>query len=1014
MKHNHLIICILSAALLLQQPMASIAGTGNEQLTEVTFKKGQDLYLAANFISAEKVFVELIKQSNPSDPAIADYEFYRLMCLVKQNKTNAESEIQAYLKQPLKGAWDNQLYYELGKLQFSNKRYPLAVSTFKNVKPSKLNKVDQDDFKFYNGYCNFETGNLNAAKQAFFEIKNTKSIYNQTASYYWGYMNYLEGNYETALKEFKPLENNKDFKQFIPYYTTQIYYIQGKYDLVIETGEELIPIAPEDQKNELNKIVGDAYFETGKYINAIKYLDAYKGKNGKKSSEDFYRLAFCYYQMQDYKNAIDGFEKATSGKDLLAQNAFYHLADCELKMNDKKKARVAFEEASKLSFDPKIEEDALFNYAKLTYELSYSPFNETIKAFDAYISKYPDSGRNDAAFDYLVKVYMTTRNYRDAISSIEKIKNPTPSIKEAYQRVTYYRGLELFNDGQYAKAIDMFNISLKNSTFNRTYLAQSNYWSAEANYRMGKYPEALALYEKFLATPGAFSTPEFGTAHYNAGYCNFNQKKFSDASSWFRKYIGQSKVTVNQKADAANRVGDVFFLERDYDEAIKYYKIAEDLASYDPDYAMFQQSVCFGLDKRYDEKLEKLELLIQKFPRSSFYDDALFEIAKTYERQEKTTEAIANYSKLTESMPQSPFTKKAYLQLGLIYYNKSNYNNSLECYKKIIQDNPKSEEAKAALVGIKNNYVDMNNVDGYFTYTNSLGNLTPYSASGQDSLFFIAAEKSYMSGDKNAVKQFEEYLQRFPNGSFKINSAFYLADNYYSNKEYTKSLKYFEEVANAPDNIFTEQSLIKAAELNLNAKKYQPAFDYYSRIEPLASTKWNLLVSRTGVLRSLYGLENYQGAINAASVLLNSENISANMSREANHKMGKSHLKLNQINEAYKYLSLIADDTKSEEGAEAKYLKAQILFNQSKLAESEKEINDFIEKSTPHQYWLAKSFILLSDVYLAKGDVFQAKHTVKSVVDNYTVQNDGIIDEAKNKLSQLEAKEKESILPSNK
>src|SRR5574344_1600708 len=238
-------------------------------------------------------------------------------------------------------------------------------------------------------------------------------------------MKYLGGKYERRRQEFKKLENNKQFSGFIPYYTTQIYYLQEKWDLVIEKGEGMVNAAPAEQRNELLKMVGDAYFETGKYIKATQYLDAYKGIDGKKTREDFYRVAYCYYEVGEIQKAIDSFEKAAPGNDQLSQNALYHLGDCYLKVKDKKKARSAFEQASKFNFNTNIEEDALFNYAKLSYELSYSPFNETVKA------------------------YMTTKNYRDAISSIEKIKVKTPSVKEAYQRVTYYRGLELFNDGNY-------------------------------------------------------------------------------------------------------------------------------------------------------------------------------------------------------------------------------------------------------------------------------------------------------------------------------------------------------------------------------------------------------------------------------------------------------------------------------------------------------------------------------------------------------------------------------------
>lgn len=1008
-KQQLLIVLIVIIMSCISAPFVN-AQTINKSNYADGFSSGVELYSSANYIAAERIFKDLLQSVESDDPVRYDLDYYRLMCLVKQNKQTAESDISAYLDQISSSPWNNQLWFELGKLQFTNRRYPLAARSFKNVEKRLLTSADQDDFAFYNGYSNFEAGNLKLASQAFFEVKKTNSLYAPSATYYWGYINYLEGNYETALDEFSKLENNRQFSGFIKYYTTQIYYLQSKYEKVIEYGEKIIGGAPAEQKNELQKIVGDAFYETGNFISAIKYLDAYKGVDGKKTPEDYYRLAYCYYQIKDYRNAIDAFEKATFKKDLMAQNALYHLADCQLQLGDKNKARVAFSEASKYSFDAKIEEDALFNYAKLTYELSYSPFNETIKAFDQYISKYPDSQRNDAAFDYLVKVYMTTRNYKDAISSIEKIKNQSSSVKEAYQRLCYFRGLELLNDGRYSQAMEYLKKSLEHARYNRTYEAEALYWTGEIYYRQNSFQNAIDYLKRFQSTPGAFSLKEFSTAYYNIAYCYFNQQLYSEAATWFRKYLGQSKTDAKMKADAANRVGDYYYLNRDYEEAIKNYQQSIELKSYDPDYALYQTAICQGLLRAYDKKIQVLQQLNASYPRSSFIDDAVYEIARTYERNNQISEAINHYNQLIEQFEQSNFAPKAYLQLGLIYYNQSSYNESLSNYKKVVEKYPNSQESKAALVGIKNNYVDMNNVDGYFTYTNSLGNLVSISANEQDSIFYMAAEKTYMQGNETAANQLEAYLNRFPDGSFKVNALFYLAESNYQKGNYSKALEYYDEVVDRPDHVFTEQALIKAAELNYNAKKYENSLSNFTRLERISSTKWNLIKARLGVMRCLYSLERYAEAVKASITLIATENVNDLMIREANFKLAKSYYMLSQETEALKYFSLLTNETNSEEGAQAKYFVAQIQFNQGKYSDCENEIMDFISKGTPHQHWLAKSFLLLSDVYVKKDDTFQAKHTLSSIIDNYTDTTDGIIDSAKKKISQLEEIEKQSII----
>ena len=61
--------------------------------------------------------------------------------------------------------------------------------------------------------------------------------------------------------------------------------------------------------------------------------------------------------------------------------------------------------------------------------------------------------------------------------------------------------------------------------------------------------------------------------------------------------------------------------------------------------------------------------------------------------------------------------------------------------------------------------------------------------------------------------------------------------------------------------------------------------------------------------------------------------------------------------------------------------------------------------SSPNTSWTGKTFLLLSDISVKKGDVFQAKATLQSLIDYYNVKNDGIIDEARTKLAAITAGE---------
>jgi TolA-binding protein len=340
-------------------------------------------------------------------------------------------------------------------------------------------------------------------------------------------------------------------------------------------------------------------------------------------------------------------------------------------------------------------------------------------------------------------------------------------------------------------------------------------------------------------------------------------------------------------------------------------------------------------------------------------------------------------------------------------FNSGNYNPALTQYKEVAEKFPETPEAQTAMMGIKNCYIELNNVDGYFDYTKQSGTGTNVRATEQDSLTFMAAERLYMAGDKNAAAQLNRYLQQFPDGSFTLSAHFYLAELLYKDEKFADANKHYTFVASQPENIFSEQAVSRAAELTLNAGNHAAALELCNRLEAMASNKWNILRANTGQMRCYFAMEDYNNALIAAGKIKKSETASDAIKREASFVEGKSNYMTGKFDKALEGLRTTATDVNFEQGAEAKYLVAEILFKQKNMQKSEAEIVDFIDKNTPHQYWLGKAFILLADIYLSRNDEFQAKHTLKSLVENYNNTTDGITAEASKKLSVIENNEKQ-------
>ena len=279
----------------------------------------------------------------------------------------------------------------------------------------------------------------------------------------------------------------------------------------------------------------------------------------------------------------------------------------------------------------KIREDALFNYAKLTYELSYSPFGEAILAFNQYIELYPGSERVEEVYNYLVSTYLQAKNYKAALTSLDKIRNKSSKLEEAYQRVSFFRGLELFNNMELEAASDMFDKSLVFGKYNDQLRARALYWQGEASYRLGKYDNAVKNYTEFLGIPGSSKLSENSMVRYNLGYSLFNLNDYANAITHLKTFESNvANVNPDVMADARNRIADCYFITTNYNQAISYYDKVIDYGKVDADYAMYQKGFCLGLMNNQRGKADVLTLLTQRYPLSSFVSGAIFERGRAY------------------------------------------------------------------------------------------------------------------------------------------------------------------------------------------------------------------------------------------------------------------------------------------------------------------------------------------------------------------------------------------------
>ena len=150
----------------------------------------------------------------------------------------------------------------------------------------------------------------------------------------------------------------------------------------------------------------------------------------------------------------------------------------------------------------------------------------------------------------------------------------------------------------------------------------------------------------------------------------------------FQRYVAaETNRSRPEYADALNRVGDSFYFNRDFREAERYYGQATDANPETADYAAYQRAFVLGLQHNYQGKITALDNLMQRFPNSQYFDDALYEKSRSLTMLNREQEAIAVLQRLVSDFPRSPLASQAGVQLGQLYYNIGNYQQSITAYK---------------------------------------------------------------------------------------------------------------------------------------------------------------------------------------------------------------------------------------------------------------------------------------------------------------------------------------------
>ncbi len=924
------------------------------------------IYNASQYEYARQYFYNETISKSKKEAA----QFFDNVIGVILRKNHAEQGLDAFIKEYPNSAYFAQANLPLADFYLAQKDFQQALETLNNVNQYQLSKEENTEYIMKLGYAKFMTGDSQGAIEALEEAyKTSEGSDKNDIAYMLGHLYYADGQNDEAFTFFDQIKFNDKYARVVKPYYVQLYFNDKNYDQAIAEGNALLnENISADYKAEVHKMIGESYFMKGDYDSAYPHLKIYLESKTNPSESDLYEMGFVSAHLKKYDEAVSYYNQLVNSNSATSQNAYYQLGNAYLEVGKKQEALSAFRSAYQMTYDPKVQQLAHLQYAKLSYELG-NPFESASTVIQSYISKYPNSSDTKEMKSLLVKSYLYSGDYKGTLAAIDKMPNSTPETDRVDQEVSFLLGTEEFNKGNLDGAEKYFLRSLE-FNINKEFNSRALYWLAQTYYLKGNYPSAIVRFEKLESQ----NFPEKQQLNYDLGYAYFKSKKFDKAREYFKAYLNNPKPEF--KNDAELRLADTYYANNDLNEAIALYDTAENA----DDYTMFQKAMALGFKGDTVAKIAELKKLLAQYRNSEYADDAQYEIATAYAANDDYKTSNDYFNIVIKSSPDQDLVANAKIYRAQNYIDQNDEAKALSELKALGNQYRNTAYASKIVQAARPIFIRKGDVAGYQSFAQSIG--VRIDASEIDEINLNRAKTFYANKDyKNAIPLFEKYLTQNPTGEGLYQAQYELGESYFQTNNPTKALLVLQEVAQV-QNDYQEDAQTRIAQIFLAQNNSNEARKYLLSLSN--SNNANVKNFANLELMKIYAAEkDFKKAETLADLVLQNPKNPAAVNELAKVIKARSLMNNGKDNDAKTAYTALEKSSNTEVAAEALYAKA-FYQNKGKAFKSSNEtIFKLANNYASEEYWGAKSLVLMVRNYIGLKDNYQASYTADQIIANY-------------------------------
>ena len=922
---------------------------------------------------------------------------FRALCALQLDLPNALELADHFMEVYPENIYAPQVRLLCALNLFDQQQYEEALAQFNKISQNDIQPSQVAEYCYKMGYCAYAIGEWERAKGLLVRSRALPASDYTVPSYYTlGYIYYAQKNFKEASQWFELAAGDPRFTTLANYYILECRFNEKDYKYVVRFGEDLFDKIPEDRQPHMARIMSESYLVLGDVEKARTYYEKNLRNKANLNRSDYFYAGEVNYLIENWQSAVDNFEQMGARTDSLGQVASYQLGYSYIQLKNKVAAMEAFKMASEQTFTPDIQEDALYNYGKLAFDL-----NRDTAPFEEYLQRYGSQIKGDQIYSYMAMVALQNHDYEAAVDAYDHIDELDPRMQANYMKAYLLRARELMQNGSWRAAVPHLKAAAYYSHRRDGFNQLARYYLAESYYRDGKYADARAILSDLYNLSALNNSPEGKLISYQMAYTYFKEADYEKALKWFQNYLEGPGVT--EGADAETRVADCYFFSGDYTTAVAAYE--RQISDYpDPDnlYSRFRAGVASGLLEDNTRKVQFLEAAKMASPQAPYYGESIYELGRAYVALGDEEDAIRAFRTLRGNTSDPSLATKAILELGMVSRNAGRSDEALGFYKEVVAQG--GEYAEDALLAIEAIYRTRQDPEAYLAYVNSLGSTVNRSEAQKEEVYFSTAEQVYLSGDyTKAQTTLQAYLEKYPQALYAAKAKFYLGDCYRFAGAKEQAADAYEEALDAGlEGALAESALQQYAALHYQIGSYAKAYGAYLRLRDSAKMEVNKKGASIGLMRSAFRARQWPSAIADATTVLSGQ-ADEEILREARYLRAKAYLFSSRRDEALPELKLLSQQPSTPEGAEAAYLLIQDQYDRAQFEGIQEAVYDFSGKAGGQNYWLAKAFIVLGDTFAEQGNLPQAKATFQSIKNGYTSTGleDDVLDQVELRLNKL-------------